>query len=225
MDAADARMMKRKAKAAAPERLSKAECHARMRARIEAVGQVLNLSKDEIKPALSLKHEQVGIFAGTCGLKLDWLIAGVGRTFQSRDELFELAVEYELRLKVEKALQREVLRLGKIRKRLYYQKLGVDPDNKAHRDLAERAVSFGDRQALQEEAAVETGYSPVWTRYNDANKQTNRLARKIFGFPPPTSKLALLVRLRVIETNDSAFRKLPETMMWEEIQRFFAELG
>lgn len=214
--------VKRKSKTggAAVERLSKAECHARMRERIEAVGQVLNLSRDEIKAAMSLKHEHVGIFARKCGLKLDWLIAGAGCAFRSRGELFELAVKFELRLKVEKSCKRESHRLGTCRDRLAYEKLGADPDNNAHCDAVREANHRAWLKAY-EIAGEETGYSEAWDRYNKANKQTNRVAREIFKLPSSSSRLGMLIRFRVIEANDSAFRNLPEEMMMAEIRAFF----
>jgi len=40
-----------------------------------------DLSDDEIKPALTLKHQHIGEFAEKHGVNLEWLLEGKGRVF------------------------------------------------------------------------------------------------------------------------------------------------
>ena len=76
--------------AAHPMRRSNSEAMARsrefkeaMRQRIREVAASRNLSDDEIKPALKLKHEAVGEFVEKHGINFEWLLEGKGRIFQN----------------------------------------------------------------------------------------------------------------------------------------------
>jgi hypothetical protein len=73
-----------------PTRRSNSEAMARkrefneaMRQRIRDVAVARNLSDEEIKPALSLRHEAVGEFVEKHGVNWPWLLEGNGRIFES----------------------------------------------------------------------------------------------------------------------------------------------
>jgi hypothetical protein len=75
--------------AAHPTRRSNSEAMARsrefkeaMRQRIREVAASRNLSDDEIKPALSLKHHKLVQFVDKHGLNWPWLLEGKGRIFK-----------------------------------------------------------------------------------------------------------------------------------------------
>lgn len=53
-----------------------------MRQRIKDVAASRDLSEDEIKPAMTCKHQAIGEFAKKHGVNLEWLIAGKGRIFE-----------------------------------------------------------------------------------------------------------------------------------------------
>jgi len=54
-----------------------------MRRRIREVAAARELSDEEIKPALTLKHQAIGHFCDQYGVQLEWLLEGRGRTFES----------------------------------------------------------------------------------------------------------------------------------------------
>jgi hypothetical protein len=53
-----------------------------MKQRIREIAASLNLSDIQIKPALKLKHEEIGRFCETHGVNLGWLLEGVGPMFK-----------------------------------------------------------------------------------------------------------------------------------------------
>jgi hypothetical protein len=61
----------------------KREFNDAMRQRIRDVAASRDLSDEEIKPALSLKHEAVGEFVEKHGVNWPWLLEGNGRIFES----------------------------------------------------------------------------------------------------------------------------------------------
>jgi hypothetical protein len=76
--------------AAHPTRRSNSEMMARrrefkeaMRQRIREVAASRDLSDEEIKPVLRLKHEEVGNFTERHGVNLAWLLEGKGRIFKA----------------------------------------------------------------------------------------------------------------------------------------------
>jgi hypothetical protein len=75
--------------AAHPTRRSNSEAMARsrefkeaMRQRIRDIAVSRDLSDEEIKPVLRLKHEEVGRFTEKHGVNLGWLLEGQGRMFK-----------------------------------------------------------------------------------------------------------------------------------------------
>jgi hypothetical protein len=83
--------------AAHPTRRSNSEAMARsrefkeaMRQRIRDIAASRDLSDEEIKPALSLKHHEIADFSEKHGVSLEWLLEGKGRIFngemQDRDQ-------------------------------------------------------------------------------------------------------------------------------------------
>jgi hypothetical protein len=75
--------------AAHPTRRSNSEAMARsrefkeaMRQRIRDVAASRDLSDEEIKPVLRLKHEEIGRFIERHGVNLEWLLEGRGRIFE-----------------------------------------------------------------------------------------------------------------------------------------------
>jgi hypothetical protein len=55
-----------------------------MRQRIRDIAASRDLSDEEIKPVLRLKHREIGEFAEKHGVNLGWLLGGKGRLFESR---------------------------------------------------------------------------------------------------------------------------------------------
>jgi hypothetical protein len=75
--------------AAHPTRRSNSEAMARsrefkeaMRQRIREVAASRDLSDEEIKPVLKLKHHEIAKFTEKHGVNLDWLLEGTGRMFK-----------------------------------------------------------------------------------------------------------------------------------------------
>jgi hypothetical protein len=56
---------------------------AAMRQRIRDVAASRELSDEEIKPALSLKHHEIAKFTEVHGVNLEWLLEGPGRIFEA----------------------------------------------------------------------------------------------------------------------------------------------
>ncbi|HZR88392.1 MAG TPA: hypothetical protein VFB02_16410 [Bradyrhizobium sp.] len=54
-----------------------------MRKRIREVAASRNLSEQQIKPALTLKHHHIGLFCDQYGVQLEWLLEGRGRMFEN----------------------------------------------------------------------------------------------------------------------------------------------
>jgi hypothetical protein len=54
-----------------------------MRQRIREVAASRNLSEQEIKPALSLKHDKLVLFVEKYGINWPWMLEGVGRIFEN----------------------------------------------------------------------------------------------------------------------------------------------
>jgi hypothetical protein len=53
-----------------------------MRQRIREIAASRDLSDEEIKPALRLKHQEIGEFTEKHGVNLEWLLEGKGRIFK-----------------------------------------------------------------------------------------------------------------------------------------------
>src|ERR1700722_11743224 len=53
-----------------------------MRQRIRDIAASRDLSDEEIKPVLKLKHQEIGEFAEKHGVNLEWLLEGRGRVFK-----------------------------------------------------------------------------------------------------------------------------------------------
>jgi hypothetical protein len=75
--------------AAHPVRQSNSEAMARrrefkeaMRQRIRDIAASCDLSDEEIKPVLKLKHHEIGEFTEKHGVNLEWLLEGKGRIFK-----------------------------------------------------------------------------------------------------------------------------------------------
>ena len=75
--------------AAHPTRRSNSEAMARrrefneaMRGRIRDIAASRDLSDEEIKPALKLKHEEIARFSQQHGVNIEWLLEGRGRVFE-----------------------------------------------------------------------------------------------------------------------------------------------
>jgi hypothetical protein len=75
--------------AAHPVRQSNGEARARrrefkdaLRRRIRDIAASRDLSDDEIKPALTLKHREIAEFSEKHGVNLEWLLEGKGRIFK-----------------------------------------------------------------------------------------------------------------------------------------------
>ncbi|MEH2570244.1 hypothetical protein [Bradyrhizobium sp. AZCC 2289] len=58
------------------------EFKAAMRQRIKDVAASRDLSEEEIKPALTLKHHEIAKFTEKYGVNVEWLLEGKGRIFQ-----------------------------------------------------------------------------------------------------------------------------------------------
>jgi hypothetical protein len=79
--------------AAHPTRRSNSEAMARsrefkeaMRQRIREIAASRDLSDEEIKPVLKLKHHEVARFTKVHGVNVGWLLEGKGRIFDERDQ-------------------------------------------------------------------------------------------------------------------------------------------
>jgi hypothetical protein len=57
-----------------------------MRQRIRDVAASRNLSDEEIRPVLRLKHHEIGEFTEKHGVNLEWLLEGKGRVFEGPDQ-------------------------------------------------------------------------------------------------------------------------------------------
>jgi hypothetical protein len=75
--------------AAHPVRRSNSEAMARrrefkdaMRQRIRDIAASRDLSEEEIKPVLKLKHHEIAPFTEVHGVNLEWLLEGKGRIFE-----------------------------------------------------------------------------------------------------------------------------------------------
>jgi hypothetical protein len=75
--------------AAHPVRCNNSEAMARrrefkeaMRRRIKDIAASRDLSDEEIKPALTLKHHEIGKFSQQHGVNIGWLLEGKGRIFE-----------------------------------------------------------------------------------------------------------------------------------------------
>ena len=75
--------------AAHPVRHNKSKAMARrrefkeaMRRRIRDVAAPRDLSDEEIKPALTLKHQEIARFSQQHGVNIEWLLEGKGRIFK-----------------------------------------------------------------------------------------------------------------------------------------------
>src|SRR5882672_7813234 len=53
-----------------------------MRQRVRDIAALHDLSEEEIKPALTLKHHEIARFTEKHGVNLDWLLEGKGRIFK-----------------------------------------------------------------------------------------------------------------------------------------------
>jgi len=54
-----------------------------MRRRIRDVAASRDLSGEEIKPALTLKHQDIARFSERHGVNIEWLLEGKGRIFKN----------------------------------------------------------------------------------------------------------------------------------------------
>ncbi|WP_146686761.1 hypothetical protein [Bradyrhizobium canariense] len=54
-----------------------------MRQRIREIAASRDLSDEEIKPVLKLKHQEIARFTEAHGVNLGWLLEGTGRIFKS----------------------------------------------------------------------------------------------------------------------------------------------
>jgi hypothetical protein len=54
-----------------------------MRQRIKEIAASRDLSDEEIRPVLRLKHEAIGHFCQTHGVNPGWLLEGVGPVFKA----------------------------------------------------------------------------------------------------------------------------------------------
>lgn len=213
----------RKSKTSAPVKLpSKAACNAQIRGRIADVAVVLNLSSEEIKPAMKLNHEHLAAFAKKRGVNIEWLIAGTGCVFRSRGELFERAIEFELLVKSEKGLRSEFRDRRLMADRLAYEKAGIDPDDsKACASVHQSSDTFEAWRQAADAAEREIDSSNAWDKWNSAVNQRVKAGKEIKRrFGPPASQLGLLIHLRlleVIEDQDDV-----ADLMIAEIRAFFA---
>jgi hypothetical protein len=60
-----------------------------MRRRIQIIALFRNLSVDEIKPALTLKHHEIAKLTEKHGVNPEWLLEGKGRIFK-KDEIVRI---------------------------------------------------------------------------------------------------------------------------------------
>jgi ribosomal 50S subunit-associated protein YjgA (DUF615 family) len=63
-----------------------------MRQRIRDIAASRDLSDEEIKPVLKLKHEEVARFTEKHGVNLGWLLEGEGRIFKKDQQEFAAVV-------------------------------------------------------------------------------------------------------------------------------------
>ncbi len=56
-----------------------------MRRRIMDVAASRDLSDEEIKPALTLKHQEIARFSDQHGVNVEWLLEGKGQIFADRE--------------------------------------------------------------------------------------------------------------------------------------------
>lgn len=59
------------------------EFKAAMRQRIRDIAAARDLTEEEIKPVLTLNHEQIGNFCEQHGVRFEWLLEGRGRVFMT----------------------------------------------------------------------------------------------------------------------------------------------
>jgi hypothetical protein len=85
--------------AAHPTRRSNGEAMARtrefkevMRQRIREIAASRDLSDEEIKPVLSLKHQRVAEFVDKHGVNFKWLYEGIGNIFKTGPKLLEVGI-------------------------------------------------------------------------------------------------------------------------------------
>jgi len=62
-----------------------------MRRRIRDIAASRDLSEEEIKPVLTLKHHEIAKFTEKHGVNLEWLLEGKGRIFEKYPSAAELA--------------------------------------------------------------------------------------------------------------------------------------
>jgi len=65
-----------------PSSLKRYEFKEAMRQRIREIAASRDLSDEEIKPVLRLKHQEIGEFTEKNGVNLEWLLEGKGRIFK-----------------------------------------------------------------------------------------------------------------------------------------------
>lgn len=65
-----------------PSSLKRYEFKEAMRQRIREIAASRDLSDEEIKPVLRLKHQEIGEFTEKHGVNLEWLLEGKGRIFK-----------------------------------------------------------------------------------------------------------------------------------------------
>ena len=58
-----------------------------MRRRIRIIALFRDLSVEEIKPALTLKHHEIAKFAEKHGVNLEWLLEGKGHILKGGDKI------------------------------------------------------------------------------------------------------------------------------------------
>ena len=58
-----------------------------MRQRIHDIAASRGLSEDDIKPAMTLKHEAIGAFCRTYAVRAEWLLEGSGPIWMTQEEL------------------------------------------------------------------------------------------------------------------------------------------
>ena len=77
-----------------------------MRQRIGDVAASRDLSDEEIKPALTLKHHEIGRFSEQHGVSLEWLLAGEGRIFkEDANRAIPIVPHQQIRAMVDEVLQ------------------------------------------------------------------------------------------------------------------------
>lgn len=71
----------------ATKQAAKARFKEAMRQRIRTIAASRGLSDDDIKPAMTLKHEAIGAFCRTYKVRVEWLLEGSGPTSMTQEEL------------------------------------------------------------------------------------------------------------------------------------------